>query len=88
MILTGRLDGADVAGWILHRARRLSLSGRLTEVTESRVTLTVKGPAPLLDALHVACLLGPAQVQVEGIERVALSPAGFAAAMSALGRRF
>ena len=75
------LDGSFLS-FAADKARRLSLAGWAALPSEGEMTVVVSGPAALIDMLEVACMLGPVDVFVDGIERVHLpepcsSPAGF-----------
>jgi acylphosphatase len=69
MRVVGSLGNAGFADWIVRRARRLSLEGGLEDVSAARVDFVVEGPEALVDAMEVACSLGPAGVIVDRIER-------------------
>lgn len=55
--------------WILHRGRVLNLSGWVERISDTRIDMALKGPADLVDAMEVACSLGPADVIVDRIVR-------------------
>lgn len=72
LTIHGRLGAADFPDWIVHRARRLGLGGRIVSIGERTVETLVAGPADLVDAMEVGCSLGPISVQVERIDRIAV----------------
>ena len=78
--ITGHLDAAFVP-WICHRAHRLDLKGWVVGSGRG-LDVVVAGPAPLIDAMEVACSLGPACVMVDDIARrdihLGTAPTGFA----------
>ena len=74
LVIRGALASDEFSDWILHRARRLGLQGRLIKVGDDRIEALVAGPADLVDAMEVGCSLGPISVKVDSIER---SPVDF-----------
>ncbi|MEM9430525.1 MAG: acylphosphatase [Pseudomonadota bacterium] len=75
--LTGRLEAASAIPWILHRGRLLSLRGWVRRVDDATIEMALEGPDPLLDAMEIACSLGPGDVMVETITRAAYHGATF-----------
>lgn len=79
--MRGELAGAGFADWICHRARLLDLRGWVRSEGPEAVTIMVTGPEALVDAMEMACSLGPINVWVDRIERHARSldsvPNGF-----------
>ncbi len=79
--LTGQLGDAAFLDWICHRARLLDLRGWVAAEDAGCVRLLVTGPEPLIDAMEMACSLGPVTVDVMRIERqertVTAQPNGF-----------
>lgn len=69
LTLTGSLAAASLLPWIQHRAERLDLVGWVRQDTADQVTIEVHGPAPLVDAMEIACSLGPADALVDSIAR-------------------
>ena len=67
--LTGDLGAPEFEAWICHRARLLSLSGWVERLDHDHIEIVVRGPAPLVDAMELACSLGPTTVLVERINR-------------------
>lgn len=66
--LEGDVLAGDFPDWICHRARLLDLSGWVT-TAEGAIRIVVAGPEPLIDAMELACSLGPRDVLVSRIER-------------------
>ncbi|MFV0245160.1 MAG: acylphosphatase [Qingshengfaniella sp.] len=75
MTITGDLRHGDVAEWASHRAARLSLHGHILQASDSAVTIAVSGPEVLLDAMALACSLGPAQALIDRVDRRSLDNA-------------
>lgn len=79
--LTGALGAPGFPDWICHRARLLDLAGWVAQKDETELTIVVVGPEPLIDAMEMACSLGPVDVLVERVEvfpvAVAETPNGF-----------
>lgn len=79
--LEGDLGAATFADWICHRARLLDLSGWVETREDGAVSIVVSGPEALIDAMEMACSLGPRDVLVDRIERLSLkldaTPNGF-----------
>ncbi len=71
LTIYGRLGASDFPDWIVHRARRLGLGGRIVSIGDELIETLVVGPADLVDAMEVGCSLGPISVQVERIDRAA-----------------
>lgn len=67
--LRGQLSGAGFTDWICHRARLLDLRGWVRSEGPEAVTIMVAGPEALVDAMEMACSLGPINVWVDRIER-------------------
>ena len=82
LIIRGDLQSAQVLPWIEHRARLLDLKGWVARRNAQALEVALWGPEPLIDALEVACLLGPADVQVDTIQarshQFDATPNGFA----------
>ena len=66
--LTGQLSAASFPDWICHRARLLNLTGWVSWSKTGAVRIVVCGPDSLIDAMEMACSLGPADVLVERID--------------------
>lgn len=66
--LSGQLASRGFADWVCHRARLLDLNGWVKPDGPEAMTIVVTGPEPLVDAMEMACSLGPMDVWVERIE--------------------
>ena len=66
--LEGNLASAGFPDWVCHRARLLDLRGWVSAEGPCAMTIVVAGPGPLIDAMEMACSLGPFDVQVDRIE--------------------
>lgn len=66
--LGGVFDPESFADWICHRARLLDLVGAVTAQGNTEIRILVQGPQPLLDAMEMACSLGPMNANVQRIE--------------------
>ncbi len=69
MVLRGRLTSEGLPDWVCHRARLLNLVGWVSPRDAQTVSIVVSGPEALVDAMEMACSLGPMDVMVEEIER-------------------
>jgi acylphosphatase len=65
--LEGRLASTSFVDWICHRARLLDLSGWVQTDGPGALTIVVSGPQALIDAMEMACSLGPMDVQVDRV---------------------
>ena len=68
--IRGRVGAASFAPWIMRHAARLGLFGQILVQTESGLDVIVTGPSDLLDAMALACSLGPQEVWVDEIGRL------------------
>ena len=66
--LEGQLASPGFADWVCDRAARLDLTGWVRSDGPSAMTIVVAGPPALVDAMEMACSLGPMDVLVERIE--------------------
>lgn len=69
LTLSGDLGAASAVPWFLHRGRLLNLVGWISRIDARTITMVLWGPPELLDAMEVACSLGPANVIVEDFVR-------------------
>lgn len=69
MTIIGDLRQGRVEEWVRHRADKLSLNGRILRHSDREVTVDVSGPEELLDAMAIACSLGPSAALIETVER-------------------
>ena len=67
LTLKGRLASDSVLEWVAHRATLLDLAGWARRENSSMVTIVLVGPQALIDAMEVACILGPGDALVESI---------------------
>jgi len=67
--IEGVFDTAVFARWIKRHAAKLGLGLTIKPGLRDRLSLRAEGPADLLDALEMACLLGPHDVWVSHIRR-------------------
>lgn len=65
--LTGDLGAPGFADWVCHRARLLDLRGWVAADGPTAMRIVVIGPKPLVDAMEMACSLGPVDVLVEDV---------------------
>lgn len=63
--LKGHFPNEDFIEWVLRRATTLSLSGGVARLNEKEICLTVSGHPILVDAMEVACNLGPIDASVD-----------------------
>lgn len=68
--IRGQVGAASFAPWITCHAARLGLGGRILSQTASCIEAILTGPPDLLDAMAVACSLGPQEVWVDQIDRL------------------
>jgi len=66
--LHGVFRSDSFVDWIIRRATRLSLRGWVRMHSESLIELTVSGDPVLVDAMEVACSLGPIDAQVDSVD--------------------
>ena len=68
--MTGFFDEVTIKEWILHRAALLNLDIEICILNAKKIELIVIGNAILVEALEIACSLGPTNSNVERIEIV------------------
>jgi acylphosphatase len=68
--IKGQVGAAGFPTWISRHLGRLGLEGRVLAQSCTSVRVIVAGPAELLDAMALACSLGPQDVWVDEIERL------------------
>lgn len=68
--IRGQVGAASFAPWITRHAARLGLGGRILGQTSSCIEVILTGPPDLLDAMAVACSLGPQEVWVDEVDRL------------------
>jgi hypothetical protein len=70
MALGGQVGSATFPVWIARHAGRLGLRMRFLGQSAALVEMVVTGPPELLDALALACSLGPQEVWVDQVDRL------------------
>ncbi|MTH79633.1 acylphosphatase [Paracoccus aestuariivivens] len=70
-VIEGVLSAPTFEGWVRSHADRIGVAARFRESGADSVSVLVEGPPALLDAMEMACLLGPIDVWVERIVREA-----------------
>lgn len=70
--IMGDVGAAVFARWIARHAARLGLRGAILRHDAARLEMIVTGLPDLLDAMALACSLGPREVWVDDIERAAM----------------
>jgi len=66
--IRGYFAADDFADWIIHRATRLSLGGWVRVHDDTLIEVYVSGDRVLVEAMEVACSLGPVEARVDSIE--------------------
>ncbi len=69
----GRFAGESFLPWMERHAGKLGLENEILTATETRIELALQGPQALIDAMEMACSLGPIDIWVEEIESVPLN---------------
>lgn len=69
-LITGNVGATCFVPWIQRHARKLGLTQVVCRESANGVEVEAEGLAEMLDAMEVACLLGPAEVWVESVSRV------------------
>ncbi|KMW58659.1 hypothetical protein AIOL_003638 [Candidatus Rhodobacter oscarellae] len=72
--LGGVFAPESFVGWICHRARLLDLAGSVKAQGNTDMYIHVQGPQPMIDAMEMACSLGPMDANVERIEVRSMAP--------------
>lgn len=66
-LVTGDVVAPHFPGWIRAHAAKLGLSAVATDLTDAGLRVEGNGPREMLDALGIACSLGPAGVMVDRV---------------------
>ncbi|MFL5605387.1 MAG: acylphosphatase [Gemmatimonadaceae bacterium] len=74
--VTGRVQGVGFRWFVREEARRLGLSGWVTNLAGGDVEVAAGGEASSLERLRRALQVGPAGAQVERVEEVRDGAAG------------
>ena len=67
--LTGAVGAAEFPAWIRAHGRKLGLGVQVLSQTAERIEILVNGQPALIDAMALACSLGPQEVWVEDLAR-------------------
>mgnify|MGYP006058267997 FL=1 len=65
--ITGSFDDIAFCDWIMHRSNVLGLDISSLIHGQSSITFSATGHSILLDAMEIACSLGPSEAMVEQI---------------------
>lgn len=65
--INGDFPDNTMVDWVIRRARLLDLSGWIEFQNTTRIELQASGDRVLVEALEVACSLGPVNAQVHSI---------------------
>lgn len=68
LLIAGRFDGDAFVDWICHRAGVLDLSGWVRMSAPGRIEVMASGAPVLVEALEIACSLGPSGAIVDRID--------------------
>ncbi|MEE9333239.1 MAG: acylphosphatase [Granulosicoccaceae bacterium] len=69
LLINGHFPNDTFPKWIISRAERLNLSGWVKAHGEHLVEIFVTGDPILIDAMEVACSLGPIDAEVQSIDK-------------------
>ena len=69
--ISGRVQGVGFRWFVREEARRLGLSGWVTNLPTGEVEVSAGGEASLVERLRTAVRVGPAGAEVERVEDVA-----------------
>lgn len=70
-LISGLVQGVGFRWFVARHARALGLAGFARNLPDGRVEVVVSGPDEALPALEQLLRSGPANAQVEGVERSA-----------------
>jgi len=68
LLIHGKFTGDTFSAWITNRAERLSLQGWVRVHGRELIEVCMFGDRILIDAMEVACSLGPIDAQIERID--------------------
>lgn len=74
LILYGDFRDAKMADWVARHAAKLDLRGWVRAHSHRRIDLLISGNRVLVEAMEVACSLGPITARVVTIERREVTP--------------
>lgn len=69
VVLCGQVGSVVFPTWIRRHAGRLGLEVRWLAQRAERLDMVLSGPPDLLDAMALACSLGPQEVWVDRVDR-------------------
>ena len=68
--MSGNFDEALLQNWIIHRATLLDVAIEIQNASSSSIELLASGHPILVEALEIACSLGPLEASIEKIEYI------------------
>lgn len=68
--LEGRFSAGTFPEWICHRAGLLDLSGWVKVQGPHQIDILIQGNETLVDAMELACSLGPSDILVDQIRQI------------------
>lgn len=69
LVIRGSFAPEIMVEWIAHRAGRLSINFATEVMCPDRIEVDVSGPEELIDAMALACSLGPASTLIHEVRR-------------------
>ena len=66
--MSGNFDEVLLKNWIIHRATILDVDIEIQTASSSSIELFASGHPILVEALEIACSLGPMEASIEKIE--------------------
>ena len=72
--ITGSFDDIAFCDWIMHRSNVLGLDISSLIYGQRSITFYASGHSVLMDAMEIACSLGPSEAMVEQIHTNDLGP--------------
>lgn len=67
-VIRGNFDEITLRDWILHRSAVLGLQISVSSLEKNSISFCATGHLILLDAMEIACSLGPPDAMVEQIQ--------------------
>ena len=68
-VIQGKVSAPGFRPWLAAHAARIGISAEFCGASADSLQMRVEGPPALLDAMEMACLLGPIEVWVDRIRR-------------------
>ena len=68
--ILGQFQEESFQNWVMHRAKILDLDVKIKTANSSLVELSASGHPILVEALEIACSLGPLESTVESIQTI------------------